>query len=67
MDFVLNEDQQMIQEMARKFAEEKIAPLAEKIDKEHFFPKEIIDELGELGLMGVAIPEEYGGGDMGMV
>ena len=67
MDFKLNEQQQMIQEMARKFAEDRIAPIAEKTDKEHRFPEEIIKEMGEIGLMGVAVPEEYGGAGMGYV
>ncbi len=67
MDFELNEQQQMIRDMARKFADERVAPLAEKTDKEHAFPAEIIREMGEMGLMGVAVPEEYGGAGMGYV
>ncbi len=51
----------MIRAMAREFAEKEIKPQAIDNDKNHRFPKELIKKLGELGLMGVAIPENYGG------
>jgi len=64
MEFQLTEEQRMIRDMVADFAAKELKPLAEKIDKEHYFPKEIIAKLAELGLMGVAYPEEYGGAGM---
>ncbi len=64
MEFKLTEEQRMIREMVADFAKKELKPLAEKIDKEHYFPKEIVAKLAELGLMGVAFPEEYGGAGM---
>ncbi|MEO0097059.1 MAG: acyl-CoA dehydrogenase [candidate division WOR-3 bacterium] len=61
MDFELNENQKLIQDTARRFAQEKIEPIASEIDKTGEFPSEIIKEMAELGLMGMIIPEEYGG------
>lgn len=61
MDFRLNEDQQMMQDMVRKFAKEEIEPKAAEIDESREFPKETIREMGKLGLMGIVIPEKYGG------
>jgi alkylation response protein AidB-like acyl-CoA dehydrogenase len=57
----LTEDQREIRDLTRRFAEEKIAPLAAQWDREHHFPRELFAELGELGLMGVCVPEEHGG------
>jgi alkylation response protein AidB-like acyl-CoA dehydrogenase len=67
MDFELNEEQRMIQEMARNFAEKEVAPLAAELDETHRFPTELARKMGELGLMGVAVPEEYGGAGMDYV
>ena len=67
MDFLLTEEQKMLKDMVSKFAQEKVAPLAEKVDKEHYFPAEVVKELGELGLMGIAYPTEYGGAGMDFV
>ena len=61
MDFALTEEQQAIQALAREFAEQEIAPHAADWDREHRFPRELFGKLGELGLMGVCIPEELGG------
>src|SRR2546426_529157 len=55
------EEQQMIQAMAREFAETAIRPVAAEIDREGRFPHETVKRMGELGLMGVAIPEPWGG------
>jgi alkylation response protein AidB-like acyl-CoA dehydrogenase len=57
----LTDDQREIRELAKRFADEKIAPNAARWDKEHHFPRELFQELGELGLMGVCVPEEHGG------
>ncbi|MBI3085401.1 MAG: acyl-CoA dehydrogenase [candidate division NC10 bacterium] len=61
MDFELTEEQRMFQEMARQFAGKEIAPIAEKVDELAEFPRETIRKLGELGFMGVAVPQDYGG------
>ena len=61
MHFELNDDQQMIQAAAREFAQNEIAPIAAKYDISGEFPVETIRHAGELGFMGVEIPEEYGG------
>ena len=57
----LTDDQREIRYLARRFAEEKIVPNAAQWDREHHFPVELFSELGELGLMGVCVPEEHGG------
>jgi alkylation response protein AidB-like acyl-CoA dehydrogenase len=57
----LTDDQREIRELARRFAEEKIVPNAARWDRDHHFPRELFGELGELGLMGVCVPEEHGG------
>ena len=64
MHFELTEEQQMIQDMARKFAEKEIKPVAAEMDRTHRHPAEICAKMGELGLMGVTIPEQYGGAGM---
>jgi alkylation response protein AidB-like acyl-CoA dehydrogenase len=61
MDFQLTEDQQMIQDLAREFAQSEIAPVAAHHDLTGEFPVESIRKAGELGFMGVEVPEEYGG------
>src|SRR5207245_8354407 len=55
------EEQQMIQAMAREFAETAIKPIAAEIDREARFPHETVKKMGELGLMGIAVPERWGG------
>jgi butyryl-CoA dehydrogenase len=61
MDFELTDDQREIQGLAREFAQAEIEPNAAAWDRDHGFPRDLIGKLGELGLMGVCIPEEYGG------
>jgi short-chain 2-methylacyl-CoA dehydrogenase len=61
VNFDLSEEQELLRRTVREFAEERIAPVAEELDREHRFPYDIIAELAQLGLMGVPIPEEYGG------
>jgi butyryl-CoA dehydrogenase len=61
MDFDLTEEQKMIQDTIRKFADEEIAPVAAEFDKKGEFPREIFEKLAGLGFMGTPIPEEYGG------
>lgn len=61
MDFNLTEEQQMIRRMCREFAEEYIAPRAEEMDRTGEYPYDLIARMGELGMMGIPFPEEYGG------
>ena len=62
MDFDLSDEHDLLRKTVREFAEERIAPVAEELDREHRFPYEIVAELAELGLMGIPVPEEHGGG-----
>ena len=64
MNFAPTSEQKMVREMVRKFAEMRIKPIAAELDRTHRHPEEICRELGELGLMGVAVPTEYGGAGM---
>jgi len=61
MDFALDEQQQMVQEMVRSFAEGRIRPGAAERDRTGEFPHSVFAEMGELGLLGMMVPEEYGG------
>ncbi len=61
MDFQFNHDQLMMQKMVRDFVQEEIVPQAMITDETHEFPLKTIRKMGELGLMGIPIPEEYGG------
>ena len=62
MNFDLSPEHELIRSTVRDFAEAKVAPVAEELDREHRFPYELVTEMAELGLMGMPIPEEYGGG-----
>ena len=61
MNFDLAPEHELIRRTVREYAEERIAPVAEELDREHRFPYEIVAELGDLGLMGIPIPERHGG------
>ena len=61
MDLDLSPEHELLRETVRSFAEERVAPVAEELDREHRFPYELVAELAELGLMGIPIPEEHGG------
>ena len=61
MNFDLSAEHELLRDTVRQFALEKIAPVAEELDREKRFPYEIVAELAELGLLGMTIPEEYGG------
>src|ERR671915_1679268 len=62
MQFDLSDEQQQIRRLVRDFADGEVRPVAEELDREKRFPYEIVAKLGELGLMGMPFPEEYGGG-----
>ncbi|MCI5071949.1 acyl-CoA dehydrogenase [bacterium] len=64
MNFELTTEQQEIRNLVRDFAEKELRPIIKKTDQEHCFPAEQVKQLGEMGLMGVCIPTEYGGAGM---
>jgi butyryl-CoA dehydrogenase len=61
MELELTEEQRLIQKTAAEFAKSEVLPRAAEIDREHRFPKELVARMAELGLLGIAIPEQYGG------
>jgi alkylation response protein AidB-like acyl-CoA dehydrogenase len=67
MRFDLTDEQAAIQAMAREFAESEIRPIAVEIDRDARFPHETVKRMGELGLMGIAVPERWGGAGSDMV
>ena len=62
LDFDLDDEHALLRETVRRFAVERVAPVAEELDREKRFPYELVAEMAELGLMGMTIPEAYGGG-----
>jgi len=64
MDFDLTDEQRMIREMAQSFAQKEVLPKAAELDETGRFPEELVRQMAGLGLMGVAVPEEYGGAGM---
>src|SRR5215218_9341405 len=67
LTFELTDEQQALRDIIREFAEAEIAPHAAEWDERHTFPTDVVRQLGELGAMGVAFPEEYGGLGAGAV
>lgn len=67
MDFNLNEEQRMVQETARSFAERRLKPAAARMDRAGEYPAALVKELGGLGMMGVFVPQEYGGAGMDLL
>ncbi|MDD5232079.1 MAG: acyl-CoA dehydrogenase family protein [Syntrophales bacterium] len=67
MDFILNEDQKMLRDTVRRIAGEKFAPIAAEIDEKEVFPSDSVSVLRDNGLLGIQIPEEYGGAGAGML
>ena len=65
MNFDLSPEQKLIQDTARDLAAREILPRAAEIDRKHEFPRQIFARLGELGLLGVMVPEKFGGAGMG--
>jgi alkylation response protein AidB-like acyl-CoA dehydrogenase len=62
MDFELSDEQRLLRDTVRDFARNEVAPVAEELDRTKAFPYELVAKMGELGLMGIPFPEEYGGG-----
>ena len=62
MDFGLTDEQRLLRDTVRDFARAEVAPVAEELDRTKSFPYEIVAKMGELGLMGIPFPEDYGGG-----
>ena len=62
MDFELSDEQRLLRDTVRDFARNEVAPVAEELDRTKSFPYELVSQMGELGLMGIPFPEEYGGG-----
>src|SRR6202046_4715160 len=62
MNFDLTEEQRRIRETLTDFAEREIKPHSTRWDKEQSFPRHIVEQLGQLGFLGVAFPEKFGGG-----
>lgn len=65
MEFDLGEDVNALREMVHKWAQERVKPMAADIDRDNVFPPELWQEMGALGLLGVTVPEEYGGAGLG--
>jgi short-chain 2-methylacyl-CoA dehydrogenase len=61
VDLDLTQEHELVRSTVREFAEQRVAPVAEELDREGRFPYELVEELAELGLMGMTVPEEYGG------
>src|SRR5690348_13268437 len=61
MSFELSEDHESFRKVVRDFAEKEIAPHVAAWDRDHYFPVELVRKMGDLGLFGLAVPEEYGG------
>jgi short/branched chain acyl-CoA dehydrogenase len=62
LNFDLDQEQELVRSTVRAFAQERVAPVAEELDRQSRFPYDLVGDLAELGLMGMTIPEEYGGG-----
>ena len=64
MEMQLTEEQRQVRDLCREFAAKELQPNARRWDAEHQFPREAVKQLGEMGLMGVAVPPEWGGAGM---
>ena len=64
-NFALGDDAGMLRDSVRSFAQDRIAPLADKIDRDDWFPRELWPEMGDIGLHGITVPEEWGGAGLG--
>ncbi|HPR04064.1 MAG TPA: acyl-CoA dehydrogenase family protein, partial [Deltaproteobacteria bacterium] len=67
MPFTITAEQEMVRLMARDFARRELEPLAARRDREEIFPADVVRKMGELGLLGMMVPAEYGGAAAGAV
>src|SRR6266481_5151094 len=67
MDFELTEEQQMVREMTRAFVKREVKPVASSLDREGIYPSELVKRLSEMGLMGMLVPQEFGGSGMDLL
>ncbi len=67
MDIQLTDEQRQVRDLCRDFSEQELRPNARRWDEEHYFPREAVQKLAEMGLMGVAVPPEWGGAGMDSV
>jgi len=67
MDFTLSEDTELLRREVRKFAEKEIRPHVMTWDEKKIFPRDVMKQLGEMGMMGIIFPESYGGAGMGYI
>ncbi len=67
MDFQFTEEQQLLRDLVRKFADQELRPIAREIDEKEEVPRSVLKKAGQLGLMGVVFPEAYGGGGLGEI
>ena len=65
MNFALGEEIEALREMVHKFSQERIKPLAQEVDQTNQFPSHLWKEMGELGLLGITVDEEFGGVGLG--
>ncbi len=61
LDFTLTDEKKLFQKTVREFCEKELKPIASKIDKEEYFPKDLYKKMGKMGLMGMTVPQKYGG------
>lgn len=66
-DLFYTDEHKMLVDMVREFAQNEVAPVAQELDEKGEFPKKLVEKMSELGMMGIPIPEEYGGAGMDMV
>jgi short-chain 2-methylacyl-CoA dehydrogenase len=62
VDFDLTPEQRLLRDTVREFARQEVAPVAEELDRTKAFPYALVEKMGQLGLLGIPFPEEYGGG-----
>src|SRR5512139_1573308 len=67
MDVQLTEEQRQVRDLCREFADRELRPNARRWDRDHEFPRDAVNQLGQMGLMGVAVPAEWGGAGMDAV
>jgi len=67
MDFELTEEQQMVRELTRAFVKREVKPVASRLDREGIYPSELVKRLSEMGLMGMLVPQEFGGSGMDLL